>query len=192
MTLIPGNQPSFCQASLCYGLPWVDSVSTLTLARLSILPRCHCKHGSPPRSKLYPEKSWGRGVFRYAACRIDGRFFWSNSFYTSMRCPVDLWQQWTCLFFPPTPQKNEHSTWKKSFEDWRLLPSCGASLTSSKCGFHGMFVQVRCYSLQGAAVPPYCVPLFSHLGSLWLEGLQAAGHLCKASNLSSDTFKAEI
>lgn len=42
---------------------WVDSVSTLTLARLSILPRCHCKHGSPPRSKLYPENIWGRGGF---------------------------------------------------------------------------------------------------------------------------------
>lgn len=32
--------------------------------------------------------------------------WWSNSFYTSVRCPVDLWQQWTCLFFSPTPQKN--------------------------------------------------------------------------------------
>ena len=52
--------------TLCYPCCWSN------LARLSILPRCHCKHGCRPRSKLYPENLWVWSV--WSVCiRIDGR-----------------------------------------------------------------------------------------------------------------------
>lgn len=38
------------------------------------------------------------------------------------KCLIDLWQQWTCLFFSPTPQKNEHSTWKKALKTEDYFP----------------------------------------------------------------------
>lgn len=140
---------------------WVDSVSTLTLARLSILPRCHCKHGSPPRSKLYPENIWGRGGF--SVCSMQNWWQVGGPIVSTLAWDAQLiYDNNELVYFSlPHPRKINIAPEKKSFEDWRLLSSCVASLTSSKCGFHGMFVQIWCYSLPGAAVPPYCVPLFS-------------------------------